>query len=759
MKKIIKSTVALFTLSAMMFLLLAGCRNDVNDDTPGNVFIPEYVPIENDIGIIDNLFITNDIVYFSSTRIINEKTYESETKLFSMDINDPNPVELLDYSPDINLSDIDPPVDEDSINNNIIIMALYVCEEGYLWVVETGYFWHEIESNSFDSSDNTTPQETEPLGSVINLRKIDNTGAELLTVRLNHLHKDDEFFYITSLIIDEMGNIYLTAPSSEGTDIYVLYNNGSLNFKLNSVQTDGRLFKMHDDSISLFTKRDNGFSLSQIDYYETTWGAVINFPYSVFNIYAGNDDFDLLYVDNMNLYGLEISTGERAKLLSLGESNIALEGLKFASLLPDERIMIIVQTWDMSNPEIIFFTSTPYSDLPERTVLTLAGFGLWGMRGPIEEFNRMNPSYRIHATDYTDFSTDDDWFAGNIRLTTEIISGRVPDIIYFSGLPFELYARKGLLVDLYPFIDSDPELSRDSFIENILRKTEIDGNLYMLFSSFSVNTVTGNPDVLGENPGWTMDEFVTVLNANPQADIPIGKYQTKENILRIAISYNSDEYIDWSTGTVNFDTDAFIEVLKFANSYPADFDLSSESILPVQAIISGRMIMDIHPISSFRDAQIIRSNFGGDIVFKGFPTGDRSGISINPHGGLAITTTSNKKEGAWEFLRTLHSKDVQLNSFDVFPTNRVLFNEVAEAAMVADENDTFGLGPKPMTRQELDQVLSLIDSATSVGASWDVRLLDIVLEGASDFFNGRGSVQDAARIIQNRASIFMAEQN
>jgi len=34
----------------------------------------------------------------------------------------------------------------------------------------------------------------------------------------------------------------------------------------------------------------------------------------------------------------------------------------------------------------------------------------------------------------------------------------------------------------------------------------------------------------------------------------------------------------------------------------------------------------------------------------------------------------------------------------------------------------------------------------------------IVIESAADFFSGLSSVQDVARVIQNRASIYIAEQ-
>lgn len=41
------------------------------------------------------------------------------------------------------------------------------------------------------------------------------------------------------------------------------------------------------------------------------------------------------------------------------------------------------------------------------------------------------------------------------KLNTEILSGNVPDIFVTTDLPIAQYAAKGLLRDLYEFIDAD----------------------------------------------------------------------------------------------------------------------------------------------------------------------------------------------------------------------------------------------------------------------------------------------------------------
>ena len=56
-----------------------------------------------------------------------------------------------------------------------------------------------------------------------------------------------------------------------------------------------------------------------------------------------------------------------------------------------------------------------------------------------------------------------------------------------------------------------------------------------------------------------------------------------------------------------------------------------------------------------------------------------------------------------------------------------------------------------------DKTLALIDSAEGLPPGFD-PILTIVFEGIDDIFSGRSTPREAARVIQSRASNFVAEQ-
>jgi len=334
-----------------------------------------------------------------------------------------------------------------------------------------------------------------------------------------------------------------------------------------------------------------------------------------------------------------------------------------------------------------------------------------------------------------------------------------------------MYATKGLLVDLYDLIDSDPGFDRSSFMEGALRAAETNGGLYYIFPLFNISTIIGNPSVLGSDPGWDMDEFKAVIEANPGADMPVGTNYTKESFMSTVIGSIMDEYVDRVAGTVSFDSESFVQLLEFADTLPSDF-------LPYEyeeheLIASGRQIMsEVWSYGGFDSVQKYRHMYGGDLVFKGLPVGDRSGNILNPYYKFAITAGCKDVEGAWQFLRMFLTKEWYLETFPLsvnidFPLNREVYDMMLAETMVENRNRSWAIGLHrtttidllPTTRADADMVLSMINSLTIVNdRSFGFGLHDIVMEGAKDYFNGRNTAAEAARIIQSRASIFIAEQ-
>lgn len=417
-------------------------------------------------------------------------------------------------------------------------------------------------------------------------------------------------------------------------------------------------------------------------------------------------------------------------------------------------------------------------EINEKTVLTLATFGYSGYLALlIEEFNLTSPDCFVEVIDYADIFTYDH-VAGSyeqalMKFNTEVISGNYPDILDITNLPYSEYASAGLLADLYPFIDTDPELSRSSLVESVMRAAEVDGHLYAAFDQFWIQTLVGNPAIVGENTGWNFREFKAVLENHPEADAPLGYGMTGINYLyNHYIATGLDDFINYETGTTSFDTPEFIELLEITAMLPNEFD-GVHSWSDTEFIVAGRQIISTPQkrIGSFANYQMYKTAFGGEVVFKGFPNDSRNGNSICVEWACAIVDASPNKDAAWKFVRTLFSEDWQLSYFDIhgehwsaFSTNQAVFDKLVRNSLAEDfgTNIDYGFEVKPLTQTDIDKILDVINSASSCKIdpfSNDKAMWGIIGEGASDYLSGRHSAEDAAKNIQSRMSILISERS
>ena len=738
----------------MLTTVLAGCRRSSNDEVsfgmPDYVFVPEITAISIPQNRwVENFVIANDTVFFSTghSGVAGESLHTES--LMSINVDGSGLTELPDYKAKIPAR---------IMGGQIRIAALHIDSGGFLWIIESGRFFI------------FNPQLEEMTTTMIHtLRKLDDTGAELFSLDISEAIADN-FFSPVTFCIDDEGNIYVNTRGN----IHVHDSFGRLLFILELQGRDTSVIRLPDGSAAGFGWRGQNPMLMHIDADNKSWGETITLPpMNIRSVFPGNDEFTVMFNDNVSLYGICAETGEAQLLINWVDSGLNVSVIGDIAFLSGGQHLLAVRQMNEGIGEIIteliFLTKTPYGELPERTMLTLGTYKFEGdIRSAVLFFNRTSRTHRIHVIDYSIYNTHDNHLAGLTRLYTEIIAGRIPDILDMSNLPFELYAARGLLEDLNPFLDADIELSRSGLMDNVLRATEIDGALYKVFPTFSVSTIIGNPLIVGSDPGWTLSEFKDVLAANPQADIPLGPTLSRESLLELLFRHNIEQFVDWESGAATFENSLFIDILELSSIFPPEQDTFAPAshIELYEIMTSKRQIMYTHDIGSFHHYALSRTMLGGEAAIKGFPVENRDGSRFNVSGGVAITAGCSDKQGAWEFVRLFLTESFlrELIYFSDFSVNKTILEEGLIYAMDPVNKHGIILSLEPysgfladeLSQEEADRLIALIESTTKT-LEHDEILWNIISESASDYFNGRITVQDAVRIIQSRASRYMAE--
>ena len=81
------------------------------------------------------------------------------------------------------------------------------------------------------------------------------------------------------------------------------------------------------------------------------------------------------------------------------------------------------------------------------------------------------------STHFIQNVSNEEWDNAIFNLNTRIISGDMPDILDMSNLSVQIYQSKGLLEDLYPYMEHDPEIRKEDYFENVFEAISLDGKL------------------------------------------------------------------------------------------------------------------------------------------------------------------------------------------------------------------------------------------------------------------------------------------
>ncbi len=620
---------------------------------------------------------------------------------------------------------------------------------------------------------------------------------------------------ISSFAVDAAGNLFVT----DYNYIYVLDAEGKLLFKIDDSQYSGSLCRLQPDQVGIMwynyatdtaeSTDENGQFFIPVDLETKTWGEKIKMPANVWNVYPGDDAYDFYYKNNDNIYGYTFASDTKDKLVDWMACDVDTSNMYDSGMLSDGRVVGMTQDWssDTTAYQLIVLHRIDASEVKEKTVLTLACMGLdWSLRSKIVEYNKSNDQYRIQVVDYSEYATDDDYNAGITKLTTEIISGSVPDLFLTSSLPIDKYAAKGVVADLYTFMDGGSGLSRDYFVPQVLKAIEKDGKLYELPTKFSVETAYALSSIVDQYDTWNVAAVQDAMTQLQEGATVFSTGWTKSSVLNNCLTRNLAAFVDWTTGKCTFDSEAFQQLLAFCNSFPDDSSsddgiaYSSEAATvdtmddPVwesdaTRILSGKQLMATTSFYSFEDYIYNIYPVKDKVTFVGYPSeSGEPGNSFYIQCPMAISSVTKYPDAAWDFVSTMiRQTNEDAESMYAFPISQEAFDKKMTSVMTEQyqldvngeqvdwdedgEPDKMCIGTYEvvengestwqqvyaLTQEDIDQILSVINSATGI-VDYDDEILSIVSDEVSAYFAGDKDVQTTANMIQSRVNLYVQEQ-
>lgn len=629
------------------------------------------------------------------------------------------------------------------------------------------------------------------------LRFLNPDCSEISRVQIEAL---GEGFYLNgnNVVLDEQGNLLLSYNSDDGWGLIAFRMDGTVAYKQEAEDYVDSVVRLKDGRVAAMSWTQRGLELRTVDSETGKFGEALVVPDQAYNLIPGSGDYDFYYTSGIKLYGYSLETEESTELINWISCDVNTSYLTQTWVQPDGTVIGVINEWNYSNSsngattvssELAVVKKVPYDSVEHKEALTLAvQYMDSNIRRAVIAFNRSSDKYRIDITDYSEYNTEDDYSAGLTKLTTELLAGTMPDLLLLDELPYTQLAAKGLLADLYPYLDEDPELGREDFFENILGAMEVNGGMYQVSSGFGLITVMGASSIVGEEPGWTYEELYAALDTMPEGCEIFGLGMTKEEVLLFCLFMNMDSLIDWSDGKCSFDSPDFIKMLEFSNHFADDYDFSNydPAVDSEEARISqGRQMLQAISVSDFSDIQYNDFYFGGQgsTTYIGFPTSDgHSGSAIMLDTGVAMSANCLHKDAGWDFLRTFLTEEYQSRGYSL-PTNRKEFERQLQAEAtpryktdaqgnyLLDENgerieesrggmastDGFSVDFYALTQEQVDKLMALVENTQNV-IQVNQNIYDLIKQEAQSYFAGQKTVEEVARLIQSKVNIYVNEQ-
>ena len=525
-----------------------------------------------------------------------------------------------------------------------------------------------------------------------------------------------------------------------------------------------------EGSIYVSTFEDGKRLLKKVDPQAKGFSSQIELTNGASGLYDGGGDYDFYFDDGSNLTGFMLD-GSSKILLNWVGSNIIFSNLNRLTALEDGNFIGWYQ--DIEEDEegyLVLLKKVDPSQVADQTVIVFGGLYLnEQVKKQAVTYNKSQNKYRIVLRDY---SGEDD---PEGRMNADILAGDVPDILDLSSVPVDKYISKGMLLDLYPLIDQDPELKREDFIDNILKALEKDGKLYYISPTFNVSTLAASKKDVGDKKALTIDDL-TELESKHKGSRAFSSLSSNSRVLDLLCRNNFDQFIDWTTGKCSFDSEDFVKMLEYAGTYPDEEKINYDDDTDLLKDIKDKktLFMETYGMT-FEDVEMYNQVFGEDVAFIGLPSADK-GIGIDVNSMVGIYAKSPNVEGAWDFYRTMLTREYigsPHNYVSGLPLRKDAYEDQEKKVTTTEKyTDDFGnevlplqstwgfesmtIDIKPLTKEQAQMMRDVI-AAADHKVVYNTDLMDIITEEAGAYFSGAKSAKETAGIIQNRVSTYVNE--
>ena len=642
-------------------------------------------------------------------------------------------------------------------------------------------------------------------GSVIDTREVKGDGEESGSIersfQIGDYRIDTEYMWGESS--NEYYNLYITGPDGSekvtlkesGTDIWdiAMILGLSDTVALIPCSTDGKdIYYELDLTTCKATKVDEEDYewLDDVEMYSAVTGpdGMVYFTNATGISRLNIEEKSIEEYFNFSWCGINRSLLSNLSIVESSEDSFTLCGSYYSNEAFERsrysigEFILIEFTKAESNPHAgkdILELYTPNGYLDEVTADAILEFNEDNGKYFIEVTNRYDYDNYYEDYDYDEINSDDEWEKLDLDVTAamsndlamDIMNGDGPDILLntstFGQLNDDTY-----LADLSKYVG---QLDSDKYFMNIIDGARIDGKLYQVPVSFSIQGIQTDASYAGASGvGFTTEEYEDFLKNTLNGDdvIPSGQ------ALYFAKLFNnmSDKFI--VNGKVDFSGPEFEELAEYVKDNVREAAKTYDELYPDDGYYYGYdmeepLVAGYSTCYGFNSYFYSASEYQGASTILGLPSADGRGPTFSPNLSVAVSAQAYDVDACGEFVKLLLGDNVQrkLGLQDNFVVNREIFREIGEIAVEyysgegADELYGYygGFGGVDdsqrtiVSEDMLDDLEEVIESCSTMSSN-DAAITLILVEEMPAYFSGQKDLDDVIEIMQDKIQTILNER-
>ena len=273
--------------------------------------------------------------------------------------------------------------------------------------------------------------------------------------------------------------------------------------------------------------------------------------------------------------------------------------------------------------------------------------------------------------------------------------------------------------------------------------------------------------------GLSVDGLRALAEDYPK--VPLTQYANAAATLRMILKTDLDTYLDLSVGSCSFDDGRFLDLLEMVKGFKENTksrsEWAQESGSVADMLYRKEYLMESAWIECMETYLELRDAFGGEEAFVelcGYPIQkgeERYPIDFGTLFGM--NAASQKKEGAWDFLKWLLSKAHQAELVErKFPIVEEFFEESLNVEYVSGGMNFYQFLNRytnEMTtdsvanKEDKERMRAIVNHAYYSG-ELEKDIQTIISDETWDYFDGSQTAQMAVEHIQSRVGLYLKER-